>query len=273
MNFQNELISLQMSGISPLKLSYPIFFIAIILSFISYFNLEVLSPTSSKYIEDFKNLHTRSKKHKKLTKPIHSILLKDNTKLIYQKYDRKNKKLYDVFFIKSIDDIWHIKYLNIKTDPKKGFFVDHFIRENGKLKKKESFDSYDFLLNKIKSSSFDLIENRANSTLFLGWINKNFTTSKEKAEMAANLNYILAIPFFPFLIALSILPICIKFSKKNLFFIITAISLFCYIGFYSFMDSMLILSENRVGSPFFLIWLPIFFSFLYFSFRFLKRSL
>lgn len=272
MNFKNEILSLQTSGVSFLKLSYPIFFVAFIISSISFLNLEFLTPKSSKYIEDFKNSYTRSEKRKKKKKHINSILLENGTKLVYQKYLPKENKLYDIFFIKSINDIFYIKYLDISKNPKKGFFVDHFIRKNNKLEKKESFKEYDFSFDKIKSSSFDLIENRSISTLFSQLFEKKFISLKEKSEIMSHLNYKLAIIFFPFLITLSIFPICLKFSKKNLFFIITSISSFFYIAFYSFIDSMLILAENRVASPFLLIWTPMILFFLFFSIKFFKKS-
>ncbi|KPK33179.1 MAG: hypothetical protein AMS24_02060 [Chlamydiae bacterium SM23_39] len=270
MNKKNELLTLQMGGISKYKFSIPFFFIAYLLSMISYYNLEYLSPNSYDKIEKFKNDYVRKEKRKKTS--LSTILLKDNTKIIYQKYDYSKKQLLDVFYIKSSDDIWHIKYLNTEK-PYMGYFADHFKRDNsGKLKKIKSFKNYSFDLSKKVSSSFLPIEKKAISQLFLQYINKKFISNKEKAVLLTNLNFKIASPLIYFLIVLSIFPFCIKFSRSNKSFLIFAISIFSFIFFYTLMDAMIILAENNIGSPFWITWSPYILSFIIFSFKFFNKN-
>jgi lipopolysaccharide export LptBFGC system permease protein LptF len=269
MNSQNELTALQMAGISKYKLSMPIFFVAFTLSSLSYLNFEILSPTSFKAIENFKNSHIRKKIKRKKT--ISHIILNDKTTLIYQSYDNFNKTLFDVFWIKSKDDIWYIKYLDLKTKPPQGSFVDHMKRnDQNKLVKIESFKSYAFFQMHIEEKIEKALipfNARPISTLLS---QKKYSSLKEKAVILSNLNYKLAMPLLPILIVLSVFPFCLKFSRNNKGFLILSLSLFGLISFLAFMDSFHILAENQVGSPIFIIWLPFLFCFALFGIKFLK---
>ncbi len=269
MNSQNELTALQMAGISKYKLSRPIFFIAFILSLLSYMNFEVLSPNSFIAIENFKNSHIRKKVKNKKT--ISNIVLNDKTTLIYQNYEASNKTLFDVFWIKSKDDIWYIKYLNLKTLPPEGTFVDHIKRnKEKKLVKTESFKSYAFFQMNIEKKiekALIPINARPISTLFS---QKKYSSLREKAVIRSNLNYKLAMPLLPFLIVLAVFPFCLKFSRNNKVFTILSISLFCFVTFLAFADAFHILAENQVSSPIFIIWAPFIFCFVLFGIKFLK---
>jgi lipopolysaccharide export system permease protein len=273
-NTQNELIALQMSGISKNKLSTPLFFIALILTCISYANYEFLTPKSVESIESFKNEYFRENK-KNIDKSLNILLLENKTKLIYQKYDPIKNQLFDVFWINSANDIWHIKYLRVDAKTPLGTYVDHFLRDKeGRLIKQESFDSYNFAkiqFDKDVNSSLKPYNTRPISMLYSQYKNKRYSSVKEKAYILSQLNYKLAMPLLPFLIVLSLLPICMRFSRISLIYLISFISLISFIAFYIMMDAAMILSENQIGSSFWIIWSPIIITFFFFSFKFIKN--
>lgn len=270
LTLQNELIALQMSGISKKTLARPLFIIALALSLLSYANYEFLTPLSTKAIEDFKNNNLRRTKKDTSKDMVHTVLLDNATKIIYKKYD---KELIDVYWIISADDIWHMKTLNPHTVPPQGSYVDHFTREKNKLIKSESFESYAFFklnFDKSAKSSIQSFENRPISSLYNQFTNHRFSSSKERAQVLTQLNYKIAFPLLPFLIVLTLVPICTKFSRINYFFLIIFLSMISFIGFFTLMDAITILAENNVGSPFWLIWSPFLLGFVFFGVRFSK---
>jgi lipopolysaccharide export system permease protein len=272
MNHHNELIALFMAGISKYKIASPLFLIALIFSITSFLNFEFLVPTSSKAIELFKNTHLRTKKSE--TKDsLHTLLLDNSTKLIFQKYDSEKKELFDVFWIISSDDIWHIKYLKPNTKPPMGSFANHFKRENGKLIMQETYESYNFTninFDKAASASLEPYETRPLSTLYSQYLSNRFSSSKEKAHLFSQLNYKISMPLLPFVIVFALVPICMRFSKTGRIYAITSFSLFGFIGFYSLMDAAVILSENQVGSPLYIIWTPFLLTAIFFIYKFFK---
>ncbi len=272
MNTHNELIALQMAGISKYAISRPIFFIALVFSLISYLNFEYFIPSSSKAIELFKNTHLRTKKRGKEAF-VNTLLLDNSTKLIFQKYNSTNKELFDVFWIISSDDIWHIKYLKPTLKPPRGMFANHFVREEGKLILQNSYESYDFTqINFDKAAIASLVpfEARPLSDLYNQFLSKRFSSSKEKAHLSSQLNYKLSMPLLPFIIVLALIPICMHFSKTSRIYTVISLSLFGFIAFYFLMDAAVILAENQVGSPFYIIWTPFLFTGIFFFNKFLK---
>lgn len=273
LNVHSELIALQMGGLSRSKLSLPIFAIAFLVSTLSYINYEYLIPHSKEQIEDFKNEFLRTKKRVEKNL-INTIFLESGAKIIYQKFDLKTKNLFDLFFIKSSSDIWHAKYLDPYTNPPEGKFVDHFIKEkDGAFQKKETCATYQFSeinFDKIANNSLQPYESRPISTLFSQYLSKRYSSSVEKAYALSHLNYKLAMPLVPLILVFALVPICSRFSRSNLVYIIFSLSLIFFIGFYTLMDGALILAENRVASPFLLIWTPIIFCFIFFALKFFR---
>ena len=275
LNIHNELIALQMGGISIRKISVPIFTIAFFLTVISYINYEYLTPISTKSIEDYKNQSLKTKSNKQ-TNLVNTILLDNATKLIYQKFDTKTDNLVDVFWIKSKSDIWHMKYLTPNSSPSIGQYVDHFQKDkNGKFIKTESFTSYffsDINFDRTANKSLQPYESRALSALLAQYWYNRFSSSVDRARGISQLNYKLAMPLLPLLLVFALIPFCTKFSRNNKALLISSLSLILFIGFHTVMDGALILSENRAGSPFFIIWTPIIICFSFFVTIFFRRK-
>lgn len=251
MNIKNELTALQMAGISIKRFSLPIIFLAFIFSTILYLNFEFLSPSSQVKIEEIKTNYIR--RSKKKPKKLCSMHL-ENMKLIYQTYDKKKEEIFDLFLIKSENDIWYIKRLD--TSKKVGSYVDHLTRDrNGRIIKSESFDSYLFKelnFDKMKTDPYSSDMMRISTLLS----NRKSLSKLIGTKTLGHLHYKLAMPLLPFLIVFAIMPYCTKFSRKNLSFPITAISILLFIAFFTAMDAFLILSENGVRNSIFMIWIP-----------------
>ena len=84
---------------------------------LTYLNFEYFHPSALRHIEDFRVAHFPWQPYGQRRELIHLIPLKDDSKLIYQSFDKENNVLFDVLWIKSMDDVWRIKYLS--ADPSK----------------------------------------------------------------------------------------------------------------------------------------------------------
>jgi lipopolysaccharide export system permease protein len=270
MNLHRELVAFQMGGLSNSQIVRPFIILGAIFSIMILLSYEYIIPNSLNYIDTFKEKKFNISAEKK---PFHinHILLSDGSKLIYKSH-KPEQQFFDVYWIISLDDIWHIKQLDKSINPPKGHYVDHFLRnEKNELIKKNSYKDYSFpQLNKkntVKKQALPSCENSAISSLFK---RKNiFSTQKEKAEILTYFYYKIIISFTPLLVVISLAPFCMHFSRKISFFLISLISLFLFIFYYSFMNGMIILSENQVIFPSTLL-LPFLLPIGYFSIKFFK---
>lgn len=250
-----EWVALQMAGLSRKLLLIPFFLFASFLTLLSYFNSQWLAPDATFAAQEFKASQSKSKK-KIQREHLQAIALEDDSELVYQKFDEVKQELFDVFWVRSSKDIWHIKTLDISQKPPIGHFVDHLIRHQ-QLEKAESFDTKLFpelpLTENTSPKPFIPFESRTLSTLL--W--ESIYASSDKASVRTHLQYKLALPLLSPLLLLAIAPVCLQFSRNRPFFLIVAMSLFGFIATMILFDSLLILGENQVIPSWIAMWLPI----------------
>lgn len=260
LNSHNELVALQIAGLSQKKLLIPFFIFAAFLGCISYANHEWIAPSAQEAADTFQLAHTKKKKKASKTH-VYSASLQNQSELVYQEFLEKTDELFDVYWIKSNKDIWHIKFLKIDPSGENipiGRFADHLQRTKGhKLEKTESHLTYSFpeivLDNNVTLQTFIPFENRSLSTL----CRQALKPTVERRSIICHLHYKLATPLIPFLILLTLSPIVMRFSRLKSTVLITAISLFSFIGFMTILEGMLILGENQVIPGYIAIWGPI----------------
>lgn len=248
-----ESLAYQIAGLSKIRLMSPFFFIALLLLFFSLFSLQVLVPRSARVSQAFESAYLLKSP---TTKTIQSIELQNQSKLIYQRYNKEKKQLLDVFWILSFDDIWHIETLEI-DNVKTGFFVDHFIREKDLLlKKAESFDRYIFqaMPFHLKDLEMNMIpyEYRPLSKLIFQDL---FSSKEEQIKLQVQLHKKIALSFLPILILFCTAPFCLNFSRRFSPFFITGVSLFSFAFFFALSKALLLLCESQVLSPLIGCWL------------------
>jgi lipopolysaccharide export LptBFGC system permease protein LptF len=234
----------------------PFFSLATLLFFASYANHQWLSPDAGNEAHAFRETISSHKKSKK--EKVFSLSLKDDSELVYQNYSQETKELSDVYWIRSPDNIWHMKCLKINTKPPLASFADHLIRNNqGQFEKDESFALRSFpelpWEKGVVLQKFIPFENRSLTTLF----KQAFSFSSERHALFSHLYYKLALAWIPFIILLSIAPRVFFFSRGKSFFLFVAYSLFVLLGFITLLNGMLILSENQVLFPSVAIWGPV----------------
>lgn len=254
LNQHHELVALQMAGISRKKLLFPFYILAATLSCLSYANAQWFAPHAQDAIEDFQRAHAKKKK-KIAQEHVHSISLNDRSELVYQSIH--GQTLFDAFWIRSVDDIWHIKRLEL-TDPPLGHFVDHLVRGKDKqFQKTDSFDQYVFPQlswpEEVSLYRFIPFENRPLTLL----AHQALSQSADQSKIFAHLNYKLALPLLPFLVLFAIAPVTMRFSRQKPLFLIAACCLFGFISLMTLLEGLLILGENQVFPPYLATWGPL----------------
>lgn len=244
LNNHRELVALQMAGLSKKRLLSPFFYFAAFLSTVCFINSQWFAPDAIDTAHDFMSAHKTKKKKVKAGR-VCSIPLEDDSELVYQSFDREKKELFDVFWVRTPNDIWHMKYLTV--EPLRGRFVNHLTR-NGKrqIEKSESYLNRDFpeipwneeaILHK-----FVPYDNRPIATLF----SQAIIDSADRHSVLTHLYYKLLAPLMPFLVLFCIGPISLRFSRNHPLFLIAAASLFGFIALKVILDGMLILGETHV---------------------------
>jgi lipopolysaccharide export LptBFGC system permease protein LptF len=251
-----EILALQTAGLSSKKLLAPFFLFASLLTLASTANFQWISPDGE----------SQDKKGK-----VFSILLEDGSELVYQSYEPSKRELFDLFWIRSFNEIWYMKTLLIAPKPVEGRFVDLFLRNGpGELEKAESFTLRPFPEISLEADAplqcFVPYENRSLKALLLQAMGKG----RDKKASASHLHYKIATSLFPFMMILAGGPFAMRFSKGRSSLLFIAGALFAFVGMMTLLDAMLILAENQVLSPGLAIWGPCALSFvlgLYLFFR------
>lgn len=234
-----ELTALRVAGISAKRLLAPFAWVACLLIVVSYANAEWLTPTFPL---------SRKTQRKMEGDHLQSVVLNDGSKLVYQQFDSTTKELFDVFWVKTGSEIWHMKTLSVAVWPPAGRFVDHLVRGQV-LEKTESFDERVFgelpLERDALTRVFIPLERRAISALW------------GKPEGAPQLHYKLALPLLPLAVLWCVAPFAIRFSRRLPTFLILAASLGGFVVVKTVFESLLIVSESRGLVTPHVVWAPL----------------
>lgn len=279
-NSHRELLALQVAGLSFKKLLRPFFLLGAVCTLYSFVSVEFFLPTSLAYLDNFHNSHFKhsEQRHKiynlKTKDKLHTIPLKDRSKVVYQYFDSAQDAYFDVIWIRSPGDLWRIKYLKIGDHSPQGKYVDHFVRDSqGFFEKAQSYIFYEFSdLKWDRETVFSPLvpyENLKTSDL-IKTASLKTTTSYEKSEVMTNFFYKCAMPLLPLLVILGAAPFCVRYSRTQMAFFTYATGIFGFITFYLIMNAAVILGENHVFSPFVAIFTPFIFCCLVFGWKFYK---
>jgi lipopolysaccharide export system permease protein len=274
---RNEWTVLQASGLSTRKLLRPFLAVACACSILSYLNFEYFLPSALRHIDEFRISHFHGSRMAQRRELIHLIPLKDNTKLLYQFYNKEKNTLFDVLWIKSLDDIWRIKYLNADPDNPTAEYVDHIVRNSvGFFEKQESHPKL-YLADlkwhpKMARQGLIPFDQRSLSDLYrLRY--KTKLNPYEAPKIATALSFKAAVPLMSPLLVIALAPFCLIYTRHRHYFLIYALGLFGLFAFYMLLDSLTILSDNGVITPTMAVFVPLTFFASFFAWRFsLKTS-
>ncbi len=278
LNLHRELVALQSCGLTLKNILRPFLLLAFLCSAVGYINEEVIIPKIATYLDEAKQARSKNPLKQAKKRPFTILYLKDSSKLVYQTFDKEKNAFFDVYWIRSFNDIWRMKYLS--ADPQKPLaeFVDHIARgESGLLEKKESYEQC--ILPSLKWKSSELYKKQSASKyqkiskLTRSFIKGEGDSFHAKGESATYLFYKLMMPLMPFLILVGVSPYCVSYSRNPSTFLLYGISIFCFVVFFTLIDSLIIIGENQTAPPYVAMCLPFLLAFggFYQKFRLLFK--
>ncbi len=275
LNKNNELIALMMGGVKLERILLPFFAFTLFFTAIIYFSGEILQPKALTYDKELKIRRAFAKQKNRQGNKLHALKLKDDSSIAYTKYNPSSNELYDVIWIKSIDDLYRIKTLDLNQDPAIGKEVEHFSRDaNTQIELTDRFNllslpSLQLNIPKLIDSitdpadlSISILKKKINAN--------NPLLNQRQAHFVATYYYKLALLFSPFLATLTAIPFCLRFTRSLPIFFIYGLNLFFLFAFYLSLNSALILGEKQVISPVIAIWTPFSLFYIIFFFKYIK---
>lgn len=264
LNIHNELVALLSGGVGLKTLLRPFVAVGLFCTVLMYLNNQFLLPTA---LRDLKHIDTnRSReKHKNQNRAAaQHVALSDSTTLIFHNYDSANDYFFDAYWIRSLDDIYRIKYLypnTTTTGIPSGRFVEHLQRKaSGELVRLDSAFEKDFanmLFN--KETLFETITPPNEQSITALWEklpqHKEELSEKESQTVTAFL-YKLVMPWFCLLAILGPAPSCLRCTRQLPIFFIFACSIFSLVAFYLIVDASVVLGERNVITPFAAVGIP-----------------
>lgn len=261
LNVRNELVALQCGGVSTRRLLQPFAITGIICTLLLYVNQEFLIPRSLAYVKVL-NEAKRNKPVKKQEFVAQSLPLKDGSFLIYQNYEPAEERFFDVFWVRSIDEIVKMKYLYPHSHPPQGVYVE-FLHRNSSgnitlLESAEKASLNNLVFNKDKLQEAALIpELQPMSSLWKRLPKPNATVSPREAQLATAFYQKATLPWLCLIAVLLPAPFCIRFNRNLSLFLLYCAGIFSFISFYLFMDALTVLARRQLADPAYLIIPPI----------------
>jgi lipopolysaccharide export LptBFGC system permease protein LptF len=269
-----ELVALLSAGISYKKILKPFFVFSFLLSALLFINREYIIPPTRTFLEDFRNDHVRAaKKAKNADEQIFALVLKDDSKLIYQSYDAIKKQYFDLYWIISPSRILRIKYLDVEENGFKARFIDELNRNQlGAFQKKHSFN--ELLLSKewLKGAHFDKnlpIQTQKIRKLIASQDDQDLVYSRD--EKLTELFLILLSSFSPIWLLMLHAPFLSKYSRTIPVLVIIGGNLLSFFCITTIFDGFGVMTQKSIASPWLLIFIPALIGFLWISYRYRKK--
>lgn len=273
---RNELVALLASGIPLKSLLRPFLASAAVASGLLYANFEWFLPVTlpqATYIQD-SNFGKRSILEQET--PVREVMLKDMSKMIYRLYNPRIKQFQDVFWIASLDTIYHMKSLSIDEQVPRGYMVDLITRDSkGALQKSSSYttlqlDKMHFDEESLKNSITPPKDQSISQLLSQSLLYRS-SISDRANEVRTNFFYKLCFPLIALLAFLAVSPYVTSFSRTGaspfMTYLFAIVGLFC---FFLLLQVAFTLGKSQILSPTFAILPAWVLAFTLFSIRYIK---
>lgn len=266
LNVNRELIVLLGVGVPLKRILRPFILFALLLMALLYLNSEFIRPYASYKIEEIEDQHKSNQKHHKKPEAafegMKQLHLADGSLLISQSYDRSQDQLFDSYWIRGIDQIWRIKYLQLNNDaPPQGLFADQLVRSStGELQLENSYESLSFPGLAIDKEVID-ISLRGPEELSLSrlWSTCSFckqNLNTREATLAALFHDQLANPLSCLLAVVAPAPFCIHFSRRSRILLIFILAISGAVVFHLIANAILVVAQSQSFSPALTIYSP-----------------
>lgn len=262
-NIRLEIVALATGGISFKKILQPFLWVAIACASLLYLNFQFLQPYSLGRITHFEERFFKGKNKENEARQVNALLLKDNSLLLYQHFDAEKQAFFDVFWLKTFDQIYRIHSLFPYGKVPTGEYVDLLVRApSGEIMKTGSFETLSFseikfdekiLFNAVHPPRMQSLSQLSHG---LEWDHLFSKTNDHAAETAAFFYFRLTLPLICLLAVIGPAPYCLRFSRSVPVFMIYSLSLFGMLAFITCMNSFITLGASQAIPPLLAILLP-----------------
>lgn len=233
---QNILVILLTGGLSFRKLMQPFLLSCACVGAILYINYQWILPYAQPRAQFIQENSFSKKASSQESANFRECTLLDGSKILYRAYDPNSKSFYDVFWVASIDKIYHMKSLSCYLEVPYGKMVDLIIRlPNGTMQKESSCLERSFTEmhfdEEALTRSITSPKDQSLSQLLLQVIQSD-SASERAHEALAHLAFKLSYPLLILLAFIAVAPFCIGFTRTSSSFMIYLLgisTLFCYL--------------------------------------------
>lgn len=261
LNIHNELVALMASGVKIRTLLKPFILVGMAMVMLMYVNTQFWMPYALQRMNHIDQKHRSQKNKSSQILAVQNLALKDKTSIIFQNYDSLEKKLIDVYWIRSINDVYRIKYLYPYNEIPTGHLVDHLQRApGGELTIIATFDVKKFPEMQFhKRDLFQGMISPEDESLTDLWKKiplRNAIMSEKESEIIAVFYHKMIMPWLCLLAVIGPAPFCMRHSRNIPLFFIYALSIFCLVAFYLILDSTLVLGKRQIAEPWLAVLVP-----------------
>lgn len=275
LNHNNELVAMLASGVTALRILRPFLFFGIFFTVIMYLNTEYVLPIAADQQKIMEDTRVRSKNRKSTLLPVEHMILEDGSTLLFQSYDVERDRLFDVYWVRSIDEVYKIKYLFPHASPPIGHYVD-YLNRNAEDELVVSRSEETISLPELKFDVKRLIDSLASpeslslSKLWEQLPERDEAQSEKKARVLSTFHRKLVLPWLCLLAVVASAPFCMRFSRQFPTFLVYAGSLFGLIALYIVLDAVHVLGRRQVVDPLYALWTPFVLFALIFGWRYVR---
>lgn len=265
-NSRSELVALMAGGYSLKTLLTPFLLVALGVVLFSFANEQWVQPMASKYIKSVEDRYALLKNKKRGIRSAHHIPLKDGSVLIFQTFSESEDLFKDLFWIRSVDEIYRIGTLQAFATPPLAHEVELLQRQsNGYLMVASSYDA--IALNELTLNRAQLMETIAQPTQFaLGDLWKKLPNSPRSEKEAALMTAFTKKMILPWLSLFAVLltaPFCVVFGRNIPTFMIYACTIFALVALYLLLDAGEVIAKRQLFHPLIALLVPMILAGLY----------
>ncbi len=251
---RNELVALLVSGVPLKSLLKPFVVAACAMTLLLLINFEVFLPRAQPMALLIQENDFGKKAAAVNETGVREVLLKDSSRMFYSNYNPKTAVFSDVFWVVSVDELYHMQTLSSAESPPFGYNVDHIARtSSGKMVKQNSYQKHPmttmcFDEDSLKQS-IQLPRDQSITTLVSQMLLYGKSSADRAVDIRSFLIYKLTLPFLCLLAALAPVSYCLSFRRGIPHFMIYLLSLASLFFFFLILQVAFVLAKSHVVSP------------------------
>lgn len=261
LNSHNELVALLASGVSIRRILRPLLFVGLFFTALLYLNTEWVIPDAKNHLKKFTEARQVHKKEQAKQISIQHLVLSDESKVLFQNYDSIHKRFFDVFWVESSEELYHMEYLYPYEAVPRGEKVQLFQKDPDGRYVRRSYENTKIFstmhFNQKRLQETTTLPEELSYSLLWKRLPKKGKAENEKQSAHLTVFYQkLALPWLCLLAIIGPAPFCVRFSRTLPIFFLYAVFTFGLIALHILLKASGVLGKRQVLDPFIVIFIP-----------------